>query len=70
VLAGAIVGAIQGAILGTILGILGYTEDIALITGVTGFLLGIVISFFVFKWSIRKFILTQLSNADAQPNQM
>ena len=60
VLAGAVAGAIQGALLGTILGILGYTENIALITGITGFLVGIVISFFVFRWSIRKFIFTQL----------
>jgi hypothetical protein len=61
VLVGAIAGALQGAILGTILGILGYTENIPIITGITGFLFGIVISFFVFRWSIRQFILTQLT---------
>jgi hypothetical protein len=63
-LAGAIVGAIQGFILGAILGAFGYPmEDIPLITGITGFLFGVFVSFFVFRWSIRKFILTQLNEA-------
>ena len=58
---GAIVGAIQGAILGAVLGALGHpTENIPLITGITGFFFGVFVSFFVFRWSIKKFILTQL----------
>jgi hypothetical protein len=61
VLAGAVAGAIQGALLGAVLGILSYADNIPLITGITGFLVGIVISFFVFRWSIQKFILTQLT---------
>lgn len=60
-IAGAIIGAIQGFILGLILGIAGYPiEKIPIITGTTGFCFGVIISFFVFRWSIQKFILTQL----------
>jgi uncharacterized protein HemY len=63
-IAGAIVGAIQGAILGAVLGALGHPmENIPLITAVTGFLFGVFVSFFVFRWNIRKFILTQLNQA-------
>ena len=63
-LAGAIIGFIQGVILGAILGALGYPiEKIPLITGITGFFFGIFVSFFIFRWSIQKFILTQLDEA-------
>jgi len=63
-IAGAIIGAIQGFILGAILGIADYPiENIPLITGITGFFFGVFISFFVFRWSIQKFIITQLDEA-------
>lgn len=57
-LGGFIVGAVQGFILGLILSLCKVSfEVISKTTAVTGFVAGLLVSFFVFKWSIEKFIL-------------
>ena len=61
-ISGMVVGAIQGGILGVILGIAGVDiPTIQLTCGITGFLFGAVVSFFIFRWIIRTQILPQLA---------
>jgi len=60
-LAGFTVGLIQGAILGFILGIAGVElRVIPFITGITGFITGSIVGFFIFRWAIRKYIFNQI----------
>ena len=60
-LAGFAIGLIQGAILGIILGIAGVElRIIPIITGITGFITGSIVGFFIFRWAIRKFIINQI----------
>jgi hypothetical protein len=67
-LAGVVAGGVQGFILGLALGIAGVPmARIPIITGITGFLAGGVVGFFIFRWSIRAFVLPQLATAWASP---
>jgi hypothetical protein len=62
VVVAAVVGAIQGVILGGILGASGVDiKTIQIITGLTGFIIGSVISFFVFRWIIQTHIIPQIA---------
>lgn len=59
---GFLVGAVQGGILGMAMGLLGVAmETIPRVTSFTGGLLGLVVGFFVFRWTIRKYIFPQLA---------
>lgn len=63
-LAGFAVGALQGAVIGGALGMVGFPlERIKLVTGLTGFVCGLIVAFFIFRWSIQKFILPQIFTA-------
>lgn len=59
---GAIIGAIQGVILGGILGASGVDmRTIQIVSGITGFIFGSVVSFFVFRWIIQTQIIPQIA---------
>lgn len=59
-LGGFVAGAVQAFILGLILSLVKVPLDIiSRTTAITGFIAGLIISFFVFKWSVKKFILPQ-----------
>lgn len=61
ILAAFVAGAIQGSIIGFLLGLIGiHLETISKITSITGIIAGTVISFFIFKWTINKFIVVNL----------
>jgi hypothetical protein len=65
---GGIVGMILGAIIGAVLGAIGVPQiRIGMVTGVIGFLIGIPISFFTFKWSVSQVIVAPLIKANGQP---
>lgn len=56
-------GAGQGFILGMAMALAGVEPQIIpIITGITGFITGLIISFFIYRWSIRKFIIPQLQD--------
>ena len=60
-------GGVLGAILGFIYGGLGKELDLKPLQPIfafVGFLVVLPISFICFKWSIRKFILPQITNSD------
>ncbi len=62
VVVGIVVGAIQGAILGGILGASGIDiRTIQIVCGITGFIFGSVVSFFVFRWIIQTQIIPQIA---------
>lgn len=68
-LAGFAAGAFQGFLLGVALALAGVpTQRISLITGITGFFAGALVGFFVFRWSIRTFVLPQLARQRAAPD--
>lgn len=57
-LGGPVFGAIQGFIIGFILGGLGVSiKSIKIITGTTGLIFGLFISYFIFVWFIKKYIV-------------
>jgi hypothetical protein len=59
---GAIVGFVAGAMLGFVLGGLGvHTRTIAIVCGGLGFVLGIPLSYVLFQFSIRMFLVPKLS---------
>lgn len=58
---GGLLGAIVGMIIGGIMGGAGATiATIQVVTGIVGLLLGLPISYFTFKWSVKKFIVAQM----------
>ena len=62
VVVGVVVGAIQGAILGGILGASGVDiRTIQIVSGITGFIFGSVVSFFVFRQIIQTQIIPQIA---------
>jgi len=68
---GFIVGFVAGAMLGFVLGGLGvHMHTIKVLCGGLGFLLGIPVSYLLFQFSIRMFLLPKLSAAEeaAPPN--
>jgi hypothetical protein len=68
---GALVGFVAGAMLGFVLGGLGvHLHTIKILCGGLGFLLGIPLSYFLFQFSIRMFLVPKLSppEATAPPN--
>jgi ABC-type uncharacterized transport system permease subunit len=68
---GTVVGFVAGAMLGFVLGGLGvHMRTIQIVCGGLGFLLGIPISYFLFQFSIRMFLVPKLSppEATALPN--
>ncbi len=70
VVVGAVVGAIQGAILGAILGASGFDiQTIQIVSGIMGFILGSVVSFFVFRWIIQTQIIPQVAKHYEISNQ-
>jgi len=59
---GLVLGAVAGGILGAILGAAGLQiQTIKIICGVFGFLLGIPLSYVLFRWSIAKFIVPKIT---------
>ena len=61
-LGGALAGGLLGGILGFLLATAGVaTTTIGFIGTVAGFIIGLPISFFTFRWSVRRFILPSLS---------
>jgi integral membrane sensor domain MASE1 len=60
---GSLAGAVAGFFIGMTMGIIGSSlEQIRFICGVVAFAAGTVISFFTYKWSVKRFILSELSN--------
>ncbi|MDX2109823.1 MAG: hypothetical protein SFY80_06220 [Verrucomicrobiota bacterium] len=58
---GFLVGAVIGFILGALLGIAGVSlKDIKTITGIVGFCLGLIVSYYTFRWSVKKYIIDPL----------
>ncbi len=56
-----VIGAIQGAIIGGVLGVSGVDiRTIQVVSGITGFIFGSVVSFFVFRWIIQTQIIPQI----------
>ena len=71
VIAGLVVGAIQGAILGGILGASGVDlPTIQIISAISGFIFGSIVSFFVFRWVIQTQIIPQLANEYKESEQV
>jgi hypothetical protein len=67
-LGGALAGLVGGGLLGFILGGLGFhIRTIRFLCGGFGFLLGIPISYLIFQFSIRMFLVPKLSS-EAAPN--
>jgi mannitol-specific phosphotransferase system IIBC component len=65
---GAVVGGVLGAIIGAILGLNQVPlERIPIITGAVGFLIGIPISFFTFRWAVRTWIVEPLLRSRPLP---
>ena len=63
---GAIIGFVAGAMLGFIMGGLGFpTRTIALVCGGLGFLLGIPLSYLLFQFSVRMFLIPKLSSSES-----
>ncbi len=63
---GFIVGMVGGAMLGFILGGLGVRmHTIKILCGGLGFLLGIPVSYLLFQFSIRRFLVPKLSGSDS-----
>ena len=61
-LGGAVAGGLLGGILGFALGMAGVpVQTINVIGTIAGFIIGLPISFFTFKWSVRWFILPNLA---------
>ena len=58
--AGFFVGAIGGAVVSVGLVAAGRSEMTPIVAGVVGFLVGIPISFFTFRWSVRRYIVEPL----------
>lgn len=66
---GMLAGAVQGMILGGVMGAAGMTvQTIQITCGITGFIFGSIISFFVFRWVIRTQILPQMDALRPQPH--
>ena len=66
---GMVVGAIQGVVLGGIMGAAGVdVRTIQITCGLTGFIFGSIVSFFVFRWVIRTQISPQLVASAPIPN--
>src|SRR5215467_8980906 len=64
---GFLVGLVAGGMLGFVLGGLGvHMRTIKILCGVLGFLLGIPLSYFLFQFSIRKFLVPKLSAPDGE----
>ena len=67
---GTVVGFVAGAMLGFVLGGLGvHMRTIQIVCGALGFLLGIPISYFLFQFSIRMFLVPKLSPPEGTPPQ-
>jgi hypothetical protein len=65
---GLIIGFVAGAMLGFVLGGLGvHMRTIKVVCGGLGFLLGIPLSYFLFQFSIRTFLIPKLSPPEAAP---
>jgi hypothetical protein len=59
---GAVIGFVAGAMLGFVLGGLGFqARTIAVVCGGLGFVLGIPLSYVLFRFSIRMFLIPKLS---------
>ena len=59
---GALVGGVAGMFLGATLGVAGISIGmIKVICGIAGFLLGIPISYFTFRWAVGEFIVKELA---------
>jgi hypothetical protein len=64
---GGLVGMAVGAVIGGVMGAAGLSlEQIAIVTGATGLIIGIPISFFTFKWSVGKYIVEPMVRASHQ----
>ncbi|WP_372016419.1 hypothetical protein [Pseudoxanthomonas sp. 10H] len=58
---GGLIGMVMGAIGGIVMGSMGMpVVQIGLVTGALGFIIGIPISFFSFRWSVARFIVAPL----------
>lgn len=59
---GLLAGGITGGVLGVIYGIMGKSiEDNLLLFQTIGFIAGMIVSFFVYKWSVKKYILEEIA---------
>nr|CAP48160.1 putative integron gene cassette protein [uncultured bacterium] len=64
---GGIVGMVAGVIVGAVMTTAGMsTFQITVASALCGFVLGIPISFFTFKWAVGRFIVTPLVNAQSR----
>ena len=67
---GAIIGFVAGAMLGFVLGGLGvHTRTIAVVCGGLGFFLGIPLSYLLFQFSVRIFLVPKLSSPEGAAPQ-
>ena len=61
-LGGAISGAVLGGITGAICGVMGYSLSvIRQLSSIAGALAGMVVSYFIFRWVVLRFIVRKLS---------
>ncbi len=70
-LSGAIAGGLLGIVNGAVMGASGVAlERIVLISKIVGFVVGIPISFFTFRWSVRTYIIDPMMLHAAEPPPM
>lgn len=64
---GGLAGMVVGALIGGAMGAAGVpVTQIAIVTGATGVIIGIPISFFTFKWSVSKYIVEPMLRSSRQ----
>lgn len=66
---GAVIGGLVGGVMGAILGFQGASpERIRIVCGIVGFLVGIPISYAMFRWTVGSFIVKRISRAMSGPS--
>lgn len=59
---GALCGMASGMVCGFVMGAAGMpVETIKIVCGIVGFVLGIIVSFIMFRWAVDKFIVLEVS---------
>ncbi|MHC4159884.1 MAG: hypothetical protein ACYSSO_12480 [Planctomycetota bacterium] len=70
VVAGFFLGAIAGGVVGGILGIMGVGLDVIRVAGaVAGFIISIPVSYICYRWTVSKFILSQVKTSPEQTGE-
>ena len=65
---GAVAGGLLGGVVGAVMGANGMPKGhIVLVTAILGFVVGLPISFFTFRWTVRTYIVEPMLQRIAQP---